>query len=75
MAFQCPASDRKDSTKELYAGLARTHLKPAPPGTTPLDRLRPSDVEAFVHRLLWPSRIASLAHKLVQLTMPGVPDT
>lgn len=43
------ASDRKESTKVLYAGLAKTHLKPAPLGTTPLDRLRASDVEAFVH--------------------------
>lgn len=44
------ASDRKSSTKALYAGLARTHLTPAPLGALPLDRLKASDVEAFVHR-------------------------
>lgn len=43
------ASDRKASTKDLYAGLARTRLKPAPLGTLTLDRLRASDIEAFVH--------------------------
>ncbi|MCW2608732.1 MAG: integrase family protein [Frankiales bacterium] len=42
------ASDRKGSTKELYAGLARTHLSPAPFGLMTLDRLRPSDVEALL---------------------------
>ncbi len=49
IATTLAASDRKDSTKELYAGLARTHLKPAPLGTMPLDRLRASDIEAFVY--------------------------
>jgi (1->4)-alpha-D-glucan 1-alpha-D-glucosylmutase len=33
-----------------------------------------ADLEAFVSPLLWPGRIASLAQKLVQLTIPGVPD-
>ena len=43
------ASDRKRATKDLYAGMARSHLVPLLGGTT-LDRLRPSDVEALIVR-------------------------
>lgn len=42
------ASDRKESTRELYANLCRRHLEPEPFGAIRLDRLRPSDIEAFV---------------------------
>jgi integrase len=42
------ASDRKESTRTLYANLSRKHLEPAPFGAIPLDKLRPSDVEALV---------------------------
>ncbi len=42
------ASDRKESTRELYANLCRRHLEPEPFGATRLDKLRPSDVEALV---------------------------
>lgn len=42
-----PASDRKQATIDLYATIARKHLVPAL-GTGPLDRIRPSDVEALV---------------------------
>jgi integrase len=42
-----PASDRKQATIDLYATIARSHLVPKP-GSLPLDRLRPSDVEALV---------------------------
>lgn len=45
------ASDRKESTRTLYELLARRYLEPAPFGATPLDRLRPSDVEALILRL------------------------
>ncbi len=41
-------SDRKLSTKELYATLSRTHLEPAPFGEIGLDRLKPSDVEKLI---------------------------
>jgi integrase len=41
-------SDRKDSTKELYANLARKHLEPAPIGMIQLGKLRPSDVERLI---------------------------
>jgi integrase len=41
-------SARKDTTKQLYAGLSRAHLEPAPFGVTPLDRLRPTDIEALI---------------------------
>jgi integrase len=41
-------SDRKGSTRELYANLSRRHLERAPFGAIRLDRLKPSDVEALV---------------------------
>ncbi|MGY1728528.1 tyrosine-type recombinase/integrase [Geodermatophilus sp. SYSU D01062] len=41
------ASNRKQTTKDLYATLARTHLVPTV-GTISLGRLRPSDVEALI---------------------------
>ena len=34
-----------------------------------------ADLAAFVRPLVWPGRVASMAQKLVQLTMPGVPDS
>lgn len=42
------ASDRKESTRELYANLSRRHLEQPPFGAIRLDRLKPSDVEALV---------------------------
>ncbi|VEG55662.1 phage integrase family protein [Mycolicibacterium aurum] len=45
------ASDRKETTRSLYTTLSKVHLEPAPFGATPLDKLRPSDVEALVLRL------------------------
>jgi integrase len=42
------ASDRKQSTRALYATLSRCHLEPAPFGAIPLDRLKPSDIDALV---------------------------
>ena len=41
-------SDRKESTQALYANLSRCHLEPAPFGVIPLNKLKPSDVEALV---------------------------
>jgi integrase len=41
-------SDRKESTRVLYANLCRQHLEPAPFGAIPLDRLRPTNIEALV---------------------------
>src|SRR5690606_7647871 len=38
------------------------------------DREFVSDVEQFAARIIPPGRVNSLAHKLVQLTVPGVPD-
>ena len=43
-----PASPRRPTTQATYAALARTHLTPAPFGALPLDRLRPSDIEALL---------------------------
>lgn len=45
------ASSRKQSTKTLYRTLANKHLSPAPLGTTPLDRLRKTHVDALVVKL------------------------
>lgn len=42
------ASDRKESTRDLYGNLSRRHLEAAPFGAIRLDRLKPSDVEALV---------------------------
>lgn len=42
------ASDRKESTRELYGNLSRRHLEPEPFGAIRLDKLRPSDIEALV---------------------------
>jgi integrase len=41
-------SDRKESTRHLYATLCSKHLEPPPFGAITLDRLRPSDIEALV---------------------------
>ena len=50
-ATSLEASSRKPSTKQLYRLLARKHLCPAPLGTTPLDRLRKSDVDGLLVKL------------------------
>jgi integrase len=57
-----PASARRATTQATYAALARTHLTPAPFGVLPLDRLRPSDIEA----LLLAKRDAGLAEWTVK---------
>ncbi|MGV0069431.1 tyrosine-type recombinase/integrase [Mycobacterium colombiense] len=41
-------SDRKESTRELYANLCRRHLEAEPFGAIRLDKLKPSDVEGLV---------------------------
>lgn len=41
------ASDRKGSTRELYANLSRRHLETGPFGAITFDKLKPSDVEAL----------------------------
>jgi integrase len=50
-------NDWRATTQALYSSLARTHLTAAPFGALPLDRLRPSDIEA----LLLAKRDAGLA--------------
>ncbi|AZZ82572.1 site-specific integrase [Gordonia alkanivorans] len=42
------ASDRKESTRDLYSNLSRRHLETEPFGATRLDRLKPSDIEGLV---------------------------
>lgn len=41
-------SDRKESTRALYANLSRKHLEPEPFGAIPLDRLKASDIDALI---------------------------
>ncbi len=41
------ASDRKETTKQTYATLARTWIIGGDIGAKPLDKLRPTDVERF----------------------------
>ncbi|MGY1761649.1 tyrosine-type recombinase/integrase [Geodermatophilus sp. SYSU D00779] len=45
------ASERKQTTKVMYAGVARTHILPSPIGRLTLDRVRPSHVEGWVVEL------------------------
>jgi len=45
------ASDRRPTTRALYANMSRCHLEPAPFGAIPLDKLKPSDIDALVLRL------------------------
>ena len=45
------ASDRKASTKSLYAGLTRTHIIGSELGRLPMNRLRASSVERFLSQL------------------------
>ncbi|GJF17719.1 site-specific integrase [Mycolicibacterium cyprinidarum] len=42
------ASDRKESTRELYANLSRRHLEAEPFGSIRLDKLKPSDIDGLV---------------------------
>ena len=46
-----PASDRKETTKVLYAGLARTHILASDLGRLSMKDMRPSSVERFVTQL------------------------
>lgn len=42
------ASNRKESTRELYTTLCRVHLEAPPFADIRLDRLRPSDIDALI---------------------------
>ena len=46
-----PASDRKETTKVLYAGLARSHIIGSDLGRLSMKEMRPSSVERFVTQL------------------------
>jgi integrase len=58
-----PASQRKATTQDNYAIIAKTHLVPAPFGALTLDKLCPSDIEA----LLTAKRAAGLSDSTVRL--------
>ncbi|OBJ50203.1 tyrosine-type recombinase/integrase [Mycobacterium asiaticum] len=58
------ASGRKDATKQLYAGLSRSHIETSKIGTIRLDKLRPSDVE----RLILEMRDKSLSASTIRST-------
>jgi integrase len=55
------ASDRKESTRELYGNLSHRHLEPPPFGAIRLDKLRPSDVEALVLAMRAKTKAAKIA--------------
>jgi integrase len=67
-------SSRKESTKSLYAGLAKSHIVPAPFGAITLDRLRPSDVERLILTLrdrgLSPSTVR-MVYSALRLALDG----
>lgn len=44
-------SNRKESTKSLYGGLARTHIVGSPLGQTPMSRVSAATVERFIAHL------------------------
>ncbi len=46
-----PASSRKETTQQLYAGLTRNHILPSDLGRLTLDRMRPSDIDRFIIQL------------------------
>jgi len=46
-----PASDRKETTRILYAGLTRNHIIGSELGKLPLKNVRPTSVERFVTQL------------------------
>ena len=45
------ASDRKQSTRDLYATIARRYIGEDPIARRTLDKLKPSDIEAFLLRM------------------------
>ena len=47
-ATSLAASDRKPATKSLYSTISRKHLEASPFGAIPLDKLKPSDIEALL---------------------------
>jgi len=51
IASSLAASDRKHSTKTLYAGLTRTHIIGSELGKTRMNALKPTTVERFVSQL------------------------
>lgn len=52
-------SDRKASTKQLYAQLARTHIGQSDLAALPLDRIKPSHIEACIAAMRAEGRAAS----------------
>ena len=56
------ASDRKPTTKALYAALSRKHLEGGDIGAMRLDKLKPTDVEALIVKL----RTAGLSDSTVR---------
>lgn len=51
IATTLEASDRKQSTKELYETVARRYIGTDPIARRTLDRLKPSDIEGFLLRM------------------------
>jgi len=65
-------SDRKESTRVLYANLCRQHLEPAPFGAIPLDRLPPTNIEALVLSMRAKTPSDSTIRKVYMVPRPGL---
>lgn len=68
------ASNRKASTVGLYRSISRTHLETGPLGSTPLDRLRPSDVDAFIVRLQASGKATSTVARIFHVLRAALDD-
>jgi hypothetical protein len=62
------ASDRKATTKNLYGTMARTHIIGAKIGAKPLDKLRPSHIDAWTVELKDRGLAVLDPHRLHRLT-------
>jgi integrase len=58
------ASDRKASTKSLYASLARSHIVASTLGGLTLDKIRPGNVEAWIVELRGKGKAASTVRQV-----------
>ncbi|MEJ7634304.1 MAG: site-specific integrase [Aeromicrobium sp.] len=68
------ASNRKDTTKALYRSLSRTHLERGPLSIIPLERLRASDVDAFIVHLQGQKKATSTIARIFHVLRMALDD-
>jgi integrase len=66
-------SDRKESTRSLYATLSRKHLEPAPFGVIRLDKLKATDIEKLILDLK--ARLADSTVRSIYVVIRAALDT